>query len=70
MQQRHNKSVFIMPPWQEIYQNDLERKQDFQEAIDTYHCVAKAYTDTGYSLIEVPKAPTEERITFILNTIS
>jgi predicted ATPase len=66
----YNKSVFIMPPWQEIYQNDPERKQDFQEAIDTYHCVANAYTDTGYSLIEVPKASVEERITFILNTVS
>lgn len=66
---RYNATVFMFPPWQEIYSNDEERKQDFQEALTTYHLIKKGYIESGYDLIEVPKASINNRATFILEKI-
>jgi predicted ATPase len=62
---RYNKTVFILPPWQEIYGNDTERKQDFTEAVRTFEAVAAAYAACGYDLVEVPRAPIADRLAFI-----
>lgn len=67
---RYNEKVFITPPWEEIYQNDHERKQSWEEAVETYHKVADAYVETGYQLIEIPKCAPSERTEFILQQIS
>lgn len=68
-QHRYNSTVFILPPWKEIYQTDNERKQDFEEAIKTFHVLTKTYTRLNYKLIEVPKLRTDERANFILQYI-
>ncbi|MFN7901547.1 MAG: AAA family ATPase [Holosporales bacterium] len=65
----YNPKVFIMPPWREIYKNDSERKQDFQEAIKTFNSISKSYEQCGYCLIEVPKLAVEQRAEFILQNI-
>ncbi|MCS5710779.1 AAA family ATPase [Candidatus Berkiella aquae] len=70
---RYNPTVFIAPPWIDIYQQDSERKQDFQEAIDTYEAIKKGYQDCDYILIELPKVSVEQRIAFmfeITNNVS
>lgn len=67
---RYNKVVFIFPPWLEIYKNDVERQQDFQEALKTYHALKEAYPFCGYELIEMPKGTIDERTDFILQTIA
>ena len=69
-QYRYNPQVFIFPPWLEIYSHDSERKQDFQEAIETYQAVKKAHLVCGYQLIEVPKVPILKRVEFILQMLS
>lgn len=66
---RYNQTVFIAPPWESIYQNDAERKQTFQEAVDTYTCIKQAYLDEGYGVIELPLSSVEERIELIMNSI-
>ncbi|CAM4330711.1 AAA family ATPase [Pseudoalteromonas ostreae] len=63
------RKVFIFPPWEEIYENDAERKQDFDEALATYHEMMNAYTKFGYDLIEVPKASIKERVQFIVGQL-
>lgn len=66
---RYNPTVFIAPPWFEIYEHDAERKQDFQEAQATYQAVKQGYLVSGYQLLELPKAPVDDRVQFILETI-
>lgn len=66
---RYNPIVFAFPPWEKIYQTDTERKQTFQEAIDTYEAIVKTYTDCDYQLIEVPKLDIKKRVDFILSII-
>jgi predicted ATPase len=63
---RYNARVFIMPPWRDIFTQDSERKQDFDEAVRTYEMLATTYADYGYALTEVPRAPIEQRTRFIL----
>lgn len=63
---RYNRQVFIAPPWREIFAQDQERKQDFDEAIRTYEALATTYTAAGYELIELPRVPVDERNRFIL----
>jgi len=67
---RYNKLVFILPPWEDIYHIDDERKQDFQEGIDTYNVMKKTYADLGYTLIDVPLIPVSERADFVLNILA
>lgn len=66
---RYNKTVFIFPPWEEIYEHDSERKQDFDEAIKTYHIMQEVYRQNHYELIEMPKVDVEARVAFILKII-
>lgn len=65
----YNNTVFLAPPWQEIYQHDTERKQTWEEAIETYNCVKNAYDELGYNLIEIPKSTVTERVSFILDQL-
>ncbi|CAH7054840.1 AAA_28 domain-containing protein [Vibrio chagasii] len=66
----YNAKVFIFPPWEAIFINDQERKQDFEEAVATNEKMVEAYTRFGYQLLEVPKSSVEERVEFIINSIN
>ena len=66
---RYNRRVFIAPPWHEIFQQDRERKQDFDEAVRTYDALAATYTELGYTLVEIPCVPVEERARFVLSKV-
>lgn len=66
---RYNQKVFITPPWKEIYQHDIERKQTWEEAVETYHFVADSYLEEGYQLIEIPQGTVSDRVNFILKHI-
>ncbi len=63
---RYNRRVFIAPPWREIFRQDSERKQDFDEAVRTYDALVAVYTTSGYELVELPKVSLEERVGFVL----
>ncbi|MBN9383254.1 MAG: AAA family ATPase [Chitinophagaceae bacterium] len=68
-QYRCNKNVFILPPWEEIYRTDSERKQTFREAIDVCRRLEDEYAGHGYNIIEVPQVSAEERARFVLRQI-
>ena len=67
---RYNTHVFILPPWKDIYQKDEQRKQDWNEAVFTYNKMIQTYRGYQYDLVEVPKAPVQERADFILHQTS
>jgi predicted ATPase len=66
---RYNPRVFIAPPWPEIFCQDRERKQDFEEAVRTYQAMVATYLEFGYELVEIPKASVEERVRFVVHRI-
>lgn len=65
-QLRYNQQVFLFPPWQEIYETDAERKQNFETAVATYEILKDVYKKYDYVLVEVPKMPIVDRAAFIL----
>lgn len=67
---RYHSKVFILPPWQEIYHTDEERKQTWDEALHTFTLMKATYVKYGYQIIEVPKDSIENRVGFIRNEIS
>jgi|SRR5579872_3357708 len=66
---RYNPTVFIAPPWQEIFHQDHERKQDFEEAIRTYQAMVETYQEQKYSLVELPRVPLNQRVEFVLSRV-
>ena len=56
--------VFIASPWQEIYINDKERFETFEEAKIYYSFIKDSY-EIIHELIEIPKIDIEPRIDFI-----
>jgi predicted ATPase len=67
---KYNQKVFIFAPWESIFINDSERKQNFSEAIDTYNEMISAYRKFGYELVEVPFGSVNERVDFILASLT
>lgn len=63
-------TVFLTPPWREIYKNDSARWEDFQKAEDIYFSLKEAYEDLGYATQPLPMDSIEKRIDFIMNQIS
>ena len=63
-------SVFIVPPWEEIYISDNERLETFEEAKKIHLALMATYTQFGYNPIEVPKDEVHRRIDFILETLN
>jgi predicted ATPase len=66
---RYNRNVFIAPPWREIFHEDVERKQSFDEAVRTHEALVAAYSDGGYELIELPRVSVTERASFVLDLV-
>ncbi|MBK0369904.1 AAA family ATPase [Flavobacterium agrisoli] len=64
-----NKNVFILPPWADIYENDQERKQTWEEAVYTFEKMKEIYKKYGYNIIEVPKDTVENRKKFVHEVI-
>lgn len=67
---RFNNNVFIAPAWKEIYCNDNERDQTFEEAIKTYELLYDWYEKNNYNIIELPKSSVEKRVDIIMDYIS
>lgn len=66
---RYDRRVFIAPPWREIFAQDAERKQTFDEAIRTDESLGATYRANGYDLIELPLAPVSDRAQFVLDRL-
>jgi predicted ATPase len=61
--------VFILMPWKDIYVQDNERYETFEQATEIHKYLTKWYTRFNYELIKVPQSTVENRVDFILNNI-
>jgi predicted ATPase len=53
--------VFFAPPWREIFLNDAERPQTFDEAQELSVHIRRAYLDCGFHVIELVKGSVADR---------
>ncbi|MEL7797682.1 AAA family ATPase [Idiomarina loihiensis] len=65
----YNRTVFLLPPWKDIYVTDAERDQTFEQAVEVYEGMKKWYLQWGYEVLEVPRSPVEKRVSFILEVV-
>ena len=63
-------TIFLCPPWQEIYVSDNERLESYGEAENIHNALWNTYNQFGYQPVIVPKSPVEQRIDFILETLN
>ncbi|MEQ8935429.1 MAG: AAA family ATPase [Amphiplicatus sp.] len=66
---RYAQTVFVVPPWREIYVNDAERRKSWEEVLEDFHATCAAYRSLDYALVEIPKMPVDRRLGFIGATI-
>ena len=59
--------VFILPPWKQIYTEDNERYESYDQAVAIHDELAKTYSFHGYDPVEVPNGTIEDRTAFILD---
>jgi predicted ATPase len=66
---RYHPRVFMAPPWPDIFTQDKERKQSFEEAVATYNSLATTYSELGYELLSLPFASVDKRVEFVLENM-
>ena len=66
---RYNCTVFLLPPWKEIYRKDSIRKESFKEAEKLYQLTKMAYSEYAYKLCELSRDTVTQRIIQIEKTI-
>ncbi|PVW13931.1 AAA family ATPase [Marixanthomonas spongiae] len=62
-------SVFLLPPWKNIYKQDNERYESFEEAEKIHTALLKGYENYGYDVQLVPVGTVEDRISYILDNL-
>lgn len=65
----YNKKIFLLPPWKAIYETDSERKQNWQEVMDTHIAMIQTYEELGYEIIQLPIGTLEKRKQWLLEAI-
>jgi len=63
---RYNPSVFVFPPWPQIYETDAERRQGWDEAEATFGTILNRLPELGYEPVVVPRDTVETRAAFVL----
>ena len=63
-------SVFILPPWRDIYTTDTERDHSFAWVEHVHGQLVQWYRECGYVLHEVPRLPVAARADFVLRTLA
>jgi predicted ATPase len=61
--------VFFAPPWREIYVNDTERPQTFEEAQELSAHIRQAYLDCNFRLVELVASPVPDRLEQVLGCL-
>ncbi|MEM6721356.1 MAG: ATP-binding protein [Bacteroidota bacterium] len=61
--------AFMLAPWKEIYEQDNERYESFEQAETIQQYLKSAYENYGYQLIDVPFGTVSERVSFILHIL-
>jgi len=61
-----HSSVFVLPPWKDIYTADAERDHSFPWVEHVHRQLVQWYRSCGYVLHEVPRLPVTARAEFVL----
>lgn len=57
--------VLVFPPWEEIFEEEAERRHDFDAAVQEYHRICTALDQLGCISYKIPRLPVHERLKLI-----
>lgn len=66
---RYAETVFLAPPWPDLFQSDAERTHGFDAARAEYDLLDTAYRHAGYCVTLLPKADIPTRVAFVERTL-
>ncbi|BBM85784.1 AAA family ATPase [Candidatus Uabimicrobium amorphum] len=66
---RYCPTIFIVPPWREIFVNDAERRHSFSQAQKEYNRLVDLYHKYHYTMISIPKVSVDGRVRFVLERL-
>jgi predicted ATPase len=66
---RYNNTVFLTPPWPEIFAGDDARRHGLTDAIAEYDRLVEVYAKLGYEVAILPKAPVGARVEYVLDLL-
>lgn len=58
-------TVFVLPPWEEIYVTDDERDPTFADSVRVREAICDWYARLDYELVDVRPGPIEDRYRFV-----
>ncbi|WP_340213998.1 AAA family ATPase [Dinoroseobacter shibae] len=58
--------VFVVPPWEEIFGQDAERRHHFNAAVQEYHRITDALDALGYDGRVLPRVSVRDRVEMVL----
>ena len=61
--------IFIAEPWKEIYKNDEERYESYEELKIINKYLKKTYSELDYEFFVLPEESVEARVNFIIEAI-
>jgi predicted ATPase len=67
---RYHETVFMMPPWPEIFATDSERRHGFADAVALFETQLRTYERLGYRAVMVPKRAIAARAEFVIANLS
>ncbi|CAM1343183.1 AAA family ATPase [Tenacibaculum amylolyticum] len=68
-QKPYHNTVFFCPLWKEIYIQDPQRLQSFEEVQQLERLLLNTYKELGFTIVFVPKTTVEQRLDFITTTL-
>lgn len=66
---RYDPVVYITPPWADIYVQDNERKETFDQLEDIHDQLLHTYQRLGYKLKEIPRMEVESRANWLMKQL-
>lgn len=61
--------VFILSPWQDIFESDNERYESFEQALIIHDHLVASYQGFGYNVIDIPFGDIKDRSKYIINSL-
>jgi len=65
----YDNTVFFLPPWEDIYVQDPQRWQTFDEARVIDEHLRDTYRSAGYRIVLLPRSTVTERVECIRDTL-
>jgi predicted ATPase len=67
---RYRPHVLFLEPWSDIYETDEERIMSFDDTVSFSQTLRDVYERSGYTLVEVPRDPIDDRATFVRKSVA